>query len=88
MTGGQGESLYRRKDRLVNDYNMLRARVEYCRAGAGADWSRLQTGQVVGYLDRHFYRFTQPGAAATEQDGRAANSAFSFQRPAPGSSRQ
>ena len=60
MTGGEGETLYRRKNRIVNDYNALIARVEYCRAGAGADWTPTQTGEAVRYLNRRFYRFAQP----------------------------
>lgn len=58
MTGGEGETLYRRKDRrLVNDYDALVKRVEYCREGSGAEWNRAQTGEVVEYLNRRFYRF-------------------------------
>ncbi len=60
MTGGEGETLYRRKDRLVDDYDALLARVEYCRRGTGADWSEQQSAEVVRYLNRRFYHFPQP----------------------------
>ncbi len=60
MTGGEGETLYRRDPRMVNDYNALRTRVEYCQAGAGAGWSAAQTGEVVRYLNRRFYHLPRP----------------------------
>ncbi len=60
MTGGRGEALYQRKDRLVNAYDALLARIEYCRRGAGADWSKAQSDEVARDLNRRFYHFPQP----------------------------
>ena len=60
MTGGEGEVLYQRKERLVNHYNALLDRVEYCRIGVGADWKKMQIDQVVNYLNKSFYHFSTP----------------------------
>lgn len=61
MTGGDGEPLYRRKDRLVGNYAALVERVAYCRKGTDAIWSKAQEEEVVRYLNRRFYRFEEPG---------------------------
>ena len=60
MTGGSGEVLYQRKDRLVNNYDALLARVEYCRRGSGSDWNGGQSSEAARYLNRRFYHFPQP----------------------------
>lgn len=60
MTGGEGEVLYQRKDRLVNDYNSLVERVRYCSTGTGSDWNEKQIEQVVRYLNSRFYCFATP----------------------------
>ncbi len=61
MTGGDGEPLYRRKDRLVGNYAALVERVAYCRKGVGTTWSKAHEEEVVRYLNRRFYRFEEPG---------------------------
>lgn len=66
MTGGDGAPLYRRKDRLVKDYATLVERVAYCRKSVGAAWSEAQENEVVRYLNRHFYRFEEPGGETPE----------------------
>ena len=66
MTGGDGALLYRRKDRLVNDYAALVERVAHCRQGTGAAWSKAQEDEVVRYLNRSFYRFDVPRGETPE----------------------
>ena len=66
MTGGDGALLYRRKDRLVNDYAALVERVAHCRQGTGAAWSKVQEDEVVRYLNRSFYRFDAPHGETPE----------------------
>lgn len=65
MTGGEGETLYTRNDRMVRSEEALRARVDYCRNALDLNWSAAETDSVVRYLNQRFYRFPQ-----REQQGR------------------
>ena len=60
MTGGSGEILYQRKDRLADNYAALLARIEHCRHGTGVKWNEAQTKEVIDYLNRRFYHFPKP----------------------------
>jgi mono/diheme cytochrome c family protein len=57
MTGGEGTTLYTRDDRLVKSLRQLQARVHYCAAGAGLDWSDADVAAVTKYLNAQYYRF-------------------------------
>ncbi len=61
ITGGEGELLYQRKGRLVNNYEELMERVRYC--SSGANWNTRQFEQTVHYLNSRFYRFSPPADA-------------------------
>ena len=63
ITGGEGELLYERKERLVNNYQELVKRVIYCGSGTGVTWDTRQIEQVVHYLNARFYRFSPPADA-------------------------
>lgn len=59
MVGGMGEHLYRRADRLVDSYEALSRRVQYCSRGAETGWDHLQIKTVTDYLNQRYYHFKQ-----------------------------
>lgn len=59
MVGGMGDHLYRRADRLVNDYEALSRRVRYCSQGTETGWDDSQIEAVTDYLNQRYYHFKQ-----------------------------
>ena len=57
MVGGMGDHLYRRHNRLIQNYTQLSQRVNYCSQGAKTGWSLQHNQKVVDYLNQRYYHF-------------------------------
>ena len=58
MLSGEGDHLYRRHNRIVQDYAALLQRVYHCSQGAGTGWDAKRLREVVDYLNQRYYRFS------------------------------
>ena len=60
MTGGDGSTLYTRKDRRVSTLKGLGAQVRLCESNLGLTWFDDQVDAVVSYLNENYYKFPAP----------------------------
>jgi len=49
--------LFTRKDRSVNNLEVLKTRVKVCSIAAEAEWTDDKINLVVDYLNKNFYKF-------------------------------
>jgi cytochrome c len=52
-----GDSVYTRKNRLMNSMAMLRSQVTRCRDNTNTLWTDEDTEAVVQYLNKKYYHF-------------------------------
>lgn len=52
-----GDSVYTRKNRLMNSMNMLRSQVTRCRDNTNTLWTDEDTDAVVQFLNKKYYHF-------------------------------
>lgn len=57
MLGGDGNKIYTRTPRLINDRVALGQRVAMCAAQTGAKWFPEDEENVAAYLNQQFYKF-------------------------------
>lgn len=57
MFGGDGNKIYTRTPRLINDRTALAQRVAMCSAQTGAKWFPEDEENVTAYLAQQFYKF-------------------------------
>lgn len=57
MQGGDGNKIYTRTPRLINDRAALGQRVAMCAAQTGAQWFPEDEENVAAYLNQQFYKF-------------------------------
>lgn len=50
-------SVYTRADRKVNSLERLKYQVNLCKEDVGAEWTDIQTGQVIEFLNHAYYKF-------------------------------
>lgn len=59
LTDGKPDTLYTRKDRLVNSLADLQKQVRRCELNLELQWFDDQIDDVVAYLNKNFYKFEQ-----------------------------
>lgn len=57
MTGGDGSTLYTRKDRRVRSLDELKAQVQRCESNMGLPWFDDDIADVAAYLNEQYYKF-------------------------------
>ncbi len=57
LIGGDGNKIYTRSPRLINDRKALGQRVTMCSAQTGAKWFPEEEEDVAAYLAQQFYKF-------------------------------
>ena len=57
MFGGDGNRVYTRSPRLINDRTALGQRVAACSTQSGAKWFPEEEQHVAAYLNQQFYKF-------------------------------
>ena len=57
MFGGDGNKIYTRTPRLINNPTALAQRVAACSAQTGAKWFPEEEEHVTAYLAQQFYKF-------------------------------
>lgn len=55
--GGDGNAIYTRKDRIVNDPDVLIDRMEQCSGAIGKQLTEQEKLDLAAYLNKHYYRF-------------------------------
>ena len=62
MVSGNGDLLYQRDNRLVNNFDALKKRVNACARSVGVEskWGEKQMAEVINYLNQSFYHFPRP----------------------------
>lgn len=50
-------SIYTRKNSIIQSLPELQARVEFCESSNNKNWSESQINQVVNYLNKNFYKY-------------------------------
>ena len=49
--------VYTRADRKINSLERLQYQVNLCKEDVGAEWTDIQTGHVIEFLNRAYYKF-------------------------------
>lgn len=57
ILGGDGNKIYTRSPRLINDRKALEKRVAMCATQIGAKWFPEEEADVAAYLNQQFYKF-------------------------------
>lgn len=57
MTGGDGNVLYKRDDKIVSSKITLTERVNFCAESVSAQWSQSDVDAVTNYLNEKYYKF-------------------------------
>ena len=70
-TLGDAKAIYLRKDRKVTSMEKLKAQVALCNSELNLQLFPEEEEQVVGYLDKTYYRFSASPAAPSPSPGTA-----------------
>ena len=57
MTGGDGNVLYKRDDKIATSKKTLMERVNFCAESVSAEWSKADVEAVTNYLNEKYYKF-------------------------------
>ena len=55
--GGDGNAIFTRPNRKVQDPQQLAAQINVCARNVGANFSTQEKLDLAAYLNKHFYKF-------------------------------
>ena len=59
IQGGDGSGIYTRPDRRIDSLPALSSQVNRCKDSMGVSWPQDQIDDVVAYLNKTYYKFTE-----------------------------
>jgi len=59
IQGGDGSGIYTRPDRRIDSLPALSSQVNRCKNSMGVSWPQDQIDDVVAYLNKTYYKFTE-----------------------------